>query len=97
MTLEELMKAEKAGKVKDGMSRAPIRKPKIDGVEIEAVTMPGRSLKDRKTVIDGMVIENAPLESKGRMMKLSKGGKVSSASKRADGCAIKGKTRGKFV
>lgn len=26
-----------------------------------------------------------------------KGGKVSSASKRADGCAIKGKTKGRFV
>jgi hypothetical protein len=26
-----------------------------------------------------------------------KGGSVSSASKRADGCAVKGKTRGKFV
>ena len=26
-----------------------------------------------------------------------KGGKVSSASKRADGCAIRGKTRGKMV
>lgn len=26
-----------------------------------------------------------------------KGGKVSSASKRADGCAIKGKTRGRMV
>ena len=25
------------------------------------------------------------------------GGKVSSASKRADGCAVKGKTRGKIV
>jgi hypothetical protein len=30
--------------------------------------------------------------------KMKKGGKVhSSASKRADGCAVKGKTRGKFV
>ena len=29
--------------------------------------------------------------------KYAKGGKVSSASKRADGCAIKGKTRGKMV
>lgn len=28
---------------------------------------------------------------------MKKGGKVSSASKRADGCAKKGKTRGKFV
>jgi hypothetical protein len=29
--------------------------------------------------------------------KYAKGGKVSSASKRADGCAIRGKTRGKIV
>ena len=28
---------------------------------------------------------------------MKKGGKVSSASKRADGCCIKGKTRGKMV
>jgi hypothetical protein len=28
---------------------------------------------------------------------MKKGGKVSSASKRADGCAIRGKTRGKMV
>jgi hypothetical protein len=31
---------------------------------------------------------------KGGAVKMAKGGKVSSASKRADGCAIKGKTRG---
>jgi len=30
-------------------------------------------------------------------MPMKKGGKVCSASKRADGCAIKGKTRGKMV
>jgi len=29
--------------------------------------------------------------------KKAKGGSVSSASKRADGCATKGKTKGKFV
>jgi len=29
--------------------------------------------------------------------KMAKGGSVSSASKRADGCAVKGKTRGKIV
>jgi hypothetical protein len=34
-------------------------------------------------------------KQEGRKMKA--GGKVSSASKRADGCAIKGKTRGKMV
>jgi hypothetical protein len=33
----------------------------------------------------------------GSVKKMASGGKVSSASKRADGCAIKGKTRGKMV
>jgi len=28
---------------------------------------------------------------------MKQGGKVSSASKRADGCATKGKTKGRFV
>jgi hypothetical protein len=30
-------------------------------------------------------------------MGMKEGGKVSSASKRADGCAVKGKTKGKMV
>ena len=34
---------------------------------------------------------------KGGMMGYKKGGSVSSASKRADGCAVKGKTRGRMV
>lgn len=34
---------------------------------------------------------------KALLNKYAKGGKVSSASKRADGCAIRGKTRGKMV
>ena len=33
----------------------------------------------------------------GKVKKYAFGGSVSSASKRADGCAVKGKTRGKFV
>ena len=33
----------------------------------------------------------------GDVKKYAKGGSTSSASKRADGCAVKGKTRGKFV
>ena len=34
---------------------------------------------------------------KRRVIKKSKGGSVSSASKRADGCAIRGKTKGRMV
>jgi hypothetical protein len=33
----------------------------------------------------------------GRRMGMKEGGKVSSASKRADGCCIKGKTKGKMI
>ncbi len=36
-------------------------------------------------------------KSGGTMKSYAKGGSVSSASKRADGCVTKGKTRGKFV
>jgi hypothetical protein len=32
-----------------------------------------------------------------RPLEMKKGGKVSSASKRADGCAVKGKTRGRMI
>jgi hypothetical protein len=34
---------------------------------------------------------------KGGMVKMAKGGSVSSASKRADGCAVKGKTKGRMI
>ena len=36
-------------------------------------------------------------EEKKKKIGMKKGGKVSSASKRADGCATKGKTRGRMV
>ncbi len=41
--------------------------------------------------IQGQLTGSLPAQKK------AKGGKVSSASKRADGCAIKGKTRGRMV
>jgi hypothetical protein len=36
-------------------------------------------------------------ESKSKPLNYKTGGKVSSASKRADGCAIRGKTKGRMV
>jgi hypothetical protein len=38
-----------------------------------------------------------PFKKGGKVKKMAKGGSVSSASKRADGCATKGKTKGRFV
>lgn len=40
---------------------------------------------------------NPPWPDEGPIRKKAKGGSVSSASKRADGCAQRGKTRGRFV
>ena len=37
------------------------------------------------------------IDSASAPVKKASGGSVGSASKRADGCAVKGKTRGKFV
>jgi hypothetical protein len=39
----------------------------------------------------------AGMKKGGTVKKKAKGGSVSSASKRADGCAVKGKTKGRFV
>jgi hypothetical protein len=49
---------------------------------------------DRKKIKE-MAPEADPIGArKGGTVKMAKGGSVSSASKRADGCAVKGKTRG---
>ena len=37
------------------------------------------------------------LDMPDRVVKKAKGGKVGSASKRADGCAVKGKTKGRMI
>jgi hypothetical protein len=39
----------------------------------------------------------AGMKKGGTVKKMAKGGSVSSASSRADGCAIKGKTKGRFI
>lgn len=41
--------------------------------------------------------DNIPGARKGGMVKMAKGGSVSSASRRADGCAMKGKTKGRMI
>ena len=41
--------------------------------------------------------EKRKREEEMKLQGMKKGGKVGSASKRADGCAIRGKTRGKIV
>jgi len=63
--------------------------------EEEAMTKAG-GMRGRPMVEDIMMAEQAPAMRKGgKVKKMAKGG--STASKRADGCAVKGKTKGRFV
>ena len=58
-----------------------VKKPSNFGI-LEEAKQENKDAADRKKISD---------------MGYKEGGKVSSASKRADGCCIKGKTRGKMV
>jgi len=42
-------------------------------------------------------MQPAEMRKGGKVKKMASGGKVSSASKRADGCCVKGKTKGRMV
>ena len=63
------------------------------GISIDDITGKGK----RSMPKEYMQIPNKIGSGKdAKMQELSKGGSVSSASKRADGCCVKGKTRGKM-
>ena len=63
-----------------------------------------RNLKDEKKrvvselkMMMGGKVKGKKMMMGGKVKGYNKGGKVSSASKRADGCAMKGKTKGRMV
>jgi hypothetical protein len=100
MDIDKLLKSRKELKpTDDGMSDySPRKKPRMVGdIEIpsEGAEMPSGN-KKRKLDLDGkkydLEMENPKSKEEARLLK--SGGSVrSSASKRADGCAIRGKTR----
>lgn len=68
------------------------------GVRIDEKNNPGlRRAKNTADARDRKREEGAYFNRGGSVKTFAKGGSVSSASKRADGCVTKGKTRGKFV
>jgi hypothetical protein len=79
---------------------------KEEGIK-EANKLTPAQEKARKEYLSKAAADNAEIASGNKNMKAAsmntsgyeykKGGKVSSASKRADGCCIKGKTKGKMV
>jgi hypothetical protein len=95
--MEEMENALKSGKGTDkGMLRKPDRDYdfKMDGKEGKSIPLrkPTGSDTKIKTGIEGF--DNIPMD---KIKSMKKGGAVSSASKRADGCCIKGKTKGRMV
>lgn len=68
--------------------------PRMDASEINSPRMQPIRITDVEETEDTMV---PAMRRGGKVKKKAKGGSVSSASKRADGCAIKGKTKGRMV
>ena len=60
----------------------------------QALTMPN---VESRSALSSMRGEYGTMKKGGVVKKMKKGGIVSSASKRADGIAVKGKTRGRMV
>jgi len=65
----------------------------------ESMTKFDKQQKEQKSLNDMLSSLNYKRldDEEEKKVGMKKGGKVSSASKRADGCATKGKTRGKMV
>jgi hypothetical protein len=99
MDIDKLLKSRKELKATDdGMSPyTPRKTPRMVGdmeIPSEGADMPSGN-KRRKIDIGGKdyELENKKPKSKEDAMLMKKGGSVKSASARADGCAIRGKTR----
>jgi hypothetical protein len=91
-----------ASKVSDVVKNAPaddsssgFRLVKDVAKAAEAASSAKSNVSDVGSLYKRLTASDVEEEKKKKGMK--KGGKVSSASKRADGCATKGKTRGKMV
>ena len=70
-----------------------LAKSQRDKAARKATNMRGRPMME-----EVMVAEEAPAMKKGgKVKKMASGGKVSSASSRGDGCAQRGKTKGRMV
>jgi len=99
---EILEKAEKAQKARDEISK--IAGEQREKVKAESPRTYTERLQDMGRLPKPSGAAGAKIELEKGMMgsnipkpKLKAGGTVSSASKRADGCAVKGKTKGKMV
>jgi len=99
MIAEEMMKNEKIRNSLSKFGRAMLPGGGVPGMITGAMGAGVEEIAKRRP---GMMVEETakrrPAEmKKGGKVKMASGGKVSSASKRADGICKKGKTKGRFV
>lgn len=67
-------------------------------IEVANEALGGETREESKTRRAKQKPGNVMLEGSGEVpTKKAKGGKVSSASSRADGCAVRGKTKGRMI
>lgn len=76
----------------DDMSTQPARKPYADDINDPRLTY-----EDRVELLGGKYKKGGKIGMGMTKNNYKKGGKVSSCSKRADGCAVKGKTKGRMI
>lgn len=72
--------------------KKPVKVIKAGDMSLETKALPDEIVKPPKGIGS-----SEPDMKKGGTVKMAKGGSVSSASKRADGCATKGKTKGRII
>jgi hypothetical protein len=92
-----MKKYAEGGKLGDSKPEKPskVLKTQPDRQMMPPASTPGNF--DIKKYQEGRVPKGGGYKKGGKTKKYAKGGKVSSASKRADGCVTKGKTRGRMV
>jgi hypothetical protein len=92
-----------ASKVSDVVKNAPAEDSTSGFVKVSDIAKVAEAVPSTKSTTSGVggmykrLTASDIEEEKKAKTGMKKGGKVSSASKRADGCAVKGKTRGKMV
>ena len=90
--LGDIAKMTAAGAIIPGVSDA------VNKFVDTATGVTGKAQDERIKALEAEVAAGRKTREQAQMEAgMKKGGKVSSASKRADGCAIKGKTKGRMV
>ena len=96
--MKKKVKRYQEGGVTINQQATPMELPRLSGYEAPTNTYPFQSSGSAPSATDtgsgvNQTFNIQPSAQAGQPQQMKRGGKVSSASRRADGCAIRGKTR----